>query len=142
MLQYYIRKYFSTSIILKKLHKTCHWGPYKCRPRLRRNFSPYYHIGNTMKATNESTNRRYTDRNRKEPEEDKATTIIFPAFDVSIKKVGFGNSPNRIKTIAYEENCHSDSASFIKILLTRASISNRLSFTNRTYISSPINWFR
>ena len=53
-----------------------------------------------------SNNKRLPDGNRKDPTTpDK--TIVFPAFDLSTKRVGFGNGNSRVTTVAYEIRCHS-----------------------------------
>ena len=48
-----------------------------------------------------SNNKRLPDGNRKDPiTNDK--TIVFPAFDLSTKRVGFGNGNARVSIVAYK----------------------------------------
>ena len=47
-----------------------------------------------MITTNESTNKCDITGNRKDPETDTQKLIVFSVFDLSIKKVGFGNGSN------------------------------------------------
>ena len=75
-----------------------------------------------MVTSNTVSKKRCTDGQPKVPEEDINNQIIFLAFDLSTKKVGFGNSPDRVTTIAYEIKCHPNHSALLKVLLTRASI--------------------
>ena len=52
-----------------------------------------------------TNNKRNPDGNRKEPDT-QDNTIVFPAFDLSTKHVGFGNGNVRVTTVAYEIRCH------------------------------------
>ena len=68
-----------------------------------------------------SNNKRLPDRNRKDPTTpDK--TIVFPAFDLSTKRVGFGNGNSRVTTIAYGIRCHPTHATLLKSILIQASV--------------------
>ena len=75
-----------------------------------------------MVITNTTSKKRSTDGQPKVPEEDINNQIIFPAFDLSTKKVGFGNYPHRVTTITYEVKCHPDHSALLKVLLTRGSV--------------------
>ena len=46
----------------------------------------------------------------------------FPAFDLSTKKVGFGNSSHRVTTIVYDIKYHPDHSALLKLLLIRVSV--------------------
>ena len=50
--------------------------------------------------------------------------IQLPAFDISMKRVGYGNRNRRVSTMAFEVKCHPDNASILKRLLCRASASD------------------
>ena len=75
-----------------------------------------------MVTTNTTSKKRSTNGQPKVPEEDINNQITFPAFDLSTKKVGFGNSPHRVTTIVYEIKCHPDRSALLKFLLTWASV--------------------
>ena len=77
---------------------------------------------NDMVTTNTASKKRSTNGQPKVPEEDINNYITFPAFDLSTTKVGFGNSPHRVTTIAYERKYHPDHSTLLKVLLTRASV--------------------
>ena len=47
--------------------------------------------------------------------------IKLLAFDISMKRVGYGNGRRRVSTMAFEVKCHPDNASILKRLLCRAS---------------------
>ena len=51
-----------------------------------------------------SNNKRLPDGNRKDPSTPD-TTLVFLAFDLSIKRAGFGNGNARVTTVAYEIRC-------------------------------------
>ena len=67
-----------------------------------------------MVTTNTHSEKRSTDGQPKVPEEDINNQITFPAFDLSTTKVGFGNSPHRVTTIAYEIKYHPDHSALLK----------------------------
>ena len=67
-----------------------------------------------------TNNKRNPDGNRKEPDT-QDNTIVFPAFDLSTERVGFGNGTTRVTTIAYEIRCHSVHATLLKSILIQAS---------------------
>ena len=67
-----------------------------------------------------SNNKYLPDGNRKEPiTPDK--TIVFPAFELSTKRVGFGNGNSRVTTVAYEIRCHPAHATLLKLSLIHIS---------------------
>ena len=55
-------------------------------------------------VTNTQTNKRKTDGQLKDTT-DSHQRIVFPAFDLSTKRIGLGNGSNRVTTIAYEIKC-------------------------------------
>ena len=81
---------------------------------------------NGMITTNESTNKRDTNGNRKDPKIDTQKLIVFPAFDISIKKVGFGNGLNRVTTISNEIKYQPTHVSLLNFFQTKAYISDLL----------------
>ena len=50
--------------------------------------------------------------------------IQLPAFDISMKRVGYGNGKRRVSIMAFEVKCHPDNAAILKRLLFRASASD------------------
>ena len=50
--------------------------------------------------------------------------IQLPAFDISMKRMGYGNGKRRVLTMAFEVKCHPDNESILKRLLYRASTSD------------------
>ena len=66
-------------------------------------------------------NKRSPDDNRKDPAK-KSNTIVFPAFDISTKRVGFGNGNARVTTVAYEIRCHLDHATLLKSIFIQVSV--------------------
>ena len=46
---------------------------------------------------------------------------IFPAFDLNMRIIMFGNSETRISTLTFEVRCHPDNTNVIKIILSRIS---------------------
>ena len=60
-----------------------------------------------------TTNKCNFDGNRKDPNV-QDNTIVFLAFDISTKRVGFGNGTARVATVAYEIRCHPGHATLLK----------------------------
>ena len=84
---------------------------------------PLSTIPNDDMVTIHTTSKKHsTDGQPKVPEEDINNQISFPAFDLSTKIVGFGNSLRRVTTIVYEVKYHFDHSALLKVLLTRASV--------------------
>ena len=50
--------------------------------------------------------------------------IQLPAFDISMKRVGYGNGKRRVSTMSFDVKCHPDNAAILKRLLCRASESD------------------
>ena len=68
-----------------------------------------------------TNNKRNLDDNKKEPNtQDK--TIVSLAFDLSTKRVGFGNGTARVTTVAYEIRCHPAHTTLLKTILIQASV--------------------
>ena len=47
-------------------------------------------------------------------EDDEWNEIVFPEFDLHMRRISFGNGDKRISTIAFEVLCHPDNASILK----------------------------
>ena len=68
-----------------------------------------------------TTNKRNPDGNRKESDtQDNA--IVFPVFDLSIKRVGFGNGNAQVTTVDYKIPCHPVYTTILKSILIQASV--------------------
>ena len=48
--------------------------------------------------------------------------IVFPPFDLSTKRIGFGNGPNRATTVAYEIKCHPAYSTMLTSVLIKSSV--------------------
>ena len=68
-----------------------------------------------------SNNKRFPDGNRKDPTTPDKTSVS-PAFDLSTKRVEFGNGNARVTTVAYEIRCHPAHATLLKSILIQASV--------------------
>ena len=77
-------------------------------------------------ANPNQANKRSPDDNRKDPTKN-SNTIVFPAFDISTKRVGFGNGNARVTTVAYEIRCHFDHATLLKSIFIQASVLDPIS---------------
>ena len=71
-------------------------------------------------AIHNHSNKRKPDGQPKEAEHSKI--ITFPAFDLSTKRIGFGNGTKRVITVAYEVKCHPTHSTILKSLLIKASV--------------------
>ena len=49
-------------------------------------------------------------------------SIIFPAFDLSTKCIGFRKGTNRVTTVAYEVKCNPAHFTILKSLLVKSSV--------------------
>ena len=72
-------------------------------------------------VTNNQNNKRKPDGQLKDVT-DNQQRIVFPAFDLSTKRIGFGRESNRVITIAYEIECHPAHSTQLKSLLIKASV--------------------
>ena len=68
-----------------------------------------------------SNNKRLPDENRKDPTTNDKT-IVSLAFDLFVKRVGFGNGNSRVTTIASKIRCHLDHATLLKLILIQVSV--------------------
>ena len=80
----------------------------------------------THLTTNDTRN---PDGNRKEPDT-QDNTIGFPAFDLSTKSVGFGNSNARVTIVAYEIRCHPAHATLLKSNFIQSSVLDPFPLSN------------
>ena len=72
-------------------------------------------------AIHNHNNKRKPDEQLKVPEKNK-NSIIFPAFNLSTKRIGFGNGTNRVTTVIYEGKYHSVYSTIRKSLLKKHSV--------------------
>ena len=70
---------------------------------------------------NTQNSKRKPDRQLKDAVESQQR-ILSPGFDLSTKRIGFGNGPKRVTTIRYESKCHSAQSIMLKSLLIKSSI--------------------
>ena len=86
-------------------------------------------------ATHNHKNKRKPDRQLKETDKNKKS-ISFPAFDLSTKRIGFGNETNRFIRVAYKIIYHSAHSTILKSLLIKSSVLEPLtpSDTNTYFI--------
>ena len=69
-----------------------------------------------------TTNTKWNpDSNRKDPNT-QDNIIVFPAFDLSTKRVEFGNGTTRVTTVAYKIRCHPSHATLLKPILIQAFV--------------------
>ena len=71
--------------------------------------------------------------NQKNP---KKKQCHFPAFDLSTKRIGFGNGTNRVTTVAYEVKCHPAHSTILKYLLIKFSVLDPFHHPTQTFTSS------
>ena len=76
---------------------------------------------NENEVTNTQTNKRKPDGQLKDAI-DSQKRIVFPAFDLSTKRIGFGNGSNRVTTTTYEIKCHPTHSTLLKFLLIKSSV--------------------
>ena len=76
-------------------------------------------------ATHNHKNKRKPDRQLKEPEKNK-NSVIFPAFDLSTKRIGFGNGTKRVTTVAYVVKFHPVHSTILKYFLIKPSVLDSL----------------
>ena len=68
-----------------------------------------------------TSNKRRPGGDRKDPNtQDK--TIVFPAFDLSTERVGFGNGTARVTTVVYKIRHHPVHDTLLKSILIQASV--------------------
>ena len=77
-------------------------------------------------SVSNSNSKRLSDGNRKDPTTHNKT-IVFPAFDLSTNRWGFGNGNARITTVAYEIRCNPAHATLLKSILIQASVLDPIS---------------
>ena len=65
--------------------------------------------------------KRNPDGNKKDPNTQK-NTIVFLAFGLSKKRVGFGNGNIRVTIIAYEIRYYPNNATLLKSIIIQASV--------------------
>ena len=63
--------------------------------------------------------------------------IVFPAVDLSTKRIGFGSGSNRVTTVAYEVKYHPTNSTLLTSLLIKSSILNPLPPTDTNIYFIP-----
>ena len=93
-------------------------------------------LHNNNNNNNNNNNKSKPDGQIKDAETNQHN-IVFPAFNLSTKRIGFGNGFNRVTTVAYEVKCHPARSTLLKSLLIKSSVSYLLppSDTNIHFIS-------
>ena len=86
-------------------------------------------------ATHNHNNKRKPDGELKEPEKNK-NSVIFPAFDLSTKRIGFGNETNRVTTVAYEVKFQPAHSIILKYLLIKSSVLDPFHYPTQIFTSS------
>ena len=66
-------------------------------------------------------------------ENDEWKEIVFPAFDLHMRRTSFGNGNKRISTIAFEFRCHPDNAFILKALLSRISFDDKTPSSEKNF---------
>ena len=56
----------------------------------------------------------------------------FPAYDLHMRRISFGNGDKSISTIAFEVRCHPDNASILKTILSRISSDDKTPSSEET----------
>ena len=87
-------------------------------------------------AIHNNNNKHKPDGQLKEVETNK-DRIIFPAFDLSTKRIEFDNGPNRVTTVAYEVKCHPAHATILKSLFIKLSVLDALPPSDTNIYSTP-----
>ena len=98
---------------MESLLKTVHLTAAKIASLITTNYE------SVTSSTNNRSRKRMGEINHDENDEWKE--IVFPAFDLHMHRISFGNGNKRISTIAFEFRCHPDNASILKTLLSRIS---------------------
>ena len=73
------------------------------------------------KSVTGTTDTRSRKRMGEHAENDEWKEIVFPAYDLHMRIISFGNGDKRISTIAFEVRCHPDNTSILKTVLSRIS---------------------
>ena len=97
-------KYISTGLTL---HSTTKQRVINALMKVNLNEADILALQEYIPVITDSTtnNKRNPDGNRKDSNT-QDNTIAFPAFDLSTKRVEFGNGTTRLTTVAYEIRCH------------------------------------
>ena len=108
-------KYVSTGLTL---HSTAKQRVINALMQVKLNELDILTLHECMPVISDSTlnNKRLPDGNRKDPTTNEKT-IVFPVFDLSTKRVEFGNGHARVTTVAYEIRCHLDHVTLLKSIL-------------------------
>ena len=130
-------KYVSTGLTL---HSTAKRRVINALMRVKRNDEDISALKECIPiiSDNASNNKRLPDGNRKDPTTpDK--TIVFPACDLSTKRVGFGNEYSRVTIVAYAIRCHPAHATLLKSILIQASVHDHQTTTSTLF---PMDYYK
>ena len=64
--------------------------------------------------------------------EDEWKDIVFPTFDLHMRKISFDNCDKRISTIAFEVRCHPNNCTNLKTILSRISSDDKATPSDKT----------
>ena len=125
-------KYFSTSITLQSfaklrvgnLIKTAHLTSSEIISFTNTNYKP------VTGTTNDLSRKRMDKFNHDVDDEWK--DIVFPAFDLHMRRISFDNDDERISTIVLEVGCHPDNSSILKTILSRISSDKKKPSSEKT----------
>ena len=70
-------------------------------------------------------------------ENDEWKEIVFPVFDLHVRRISFGNDDKRISTIAFEVRCHPYNSSILKPILPRISSNDKTPSSGETIYFVP-----
>ena len=72
-------------------------------------------------------------------EDNKWNKIFFPAFDLHMRTISFGNGGKRISTIVFGVKYHPHNSSILKTFLSRTSSDDKNPSSKKLYISFPMD---
>ena len=65
-------------------------------------------------------------------ENDEWKEIVFPAYDLHMRRISFENGDKRISTIAFEVRCHPENASILKTIFSCISSDDKTPSSEET----------
>ena len=70
-------------------------------------------------------------------ENDEWKDIVFPAFDIHMRRISFGNGDKRISTIVFGVRYHPYNSTFLKTILSRISSDDKAPSSEETIHFAP-----
>ena len=123
------RQYWIPQIYQYRSHFTLHGKTthYQCANESKRERSRQFNTPKYIPIITDSisSNTHRPNVNRKDSNTQDKTTDS-PAFDLSTKRVEFGNGTARVTTVAYETLCHSTHATLLKSIIIQISALDRV----------------